>query len=77
MKLMKYHHYRRQLLEIQTVSSLLGNLNYFTRTPIANYDQDGSKKVQLYQDVDLNEIQSYVRGIVGGVEGVSINFCVF
>lgn len=60
-----------------TVSSLLGNLNYFTRTPITNYDQDGSKKVQLYQDIDLSGIQNYVRGAVGGVEGISIDFLCF
>ena len=60
-----------------TVSSLLGNLNNCTRSPVAKNRQYGHIKVRLSQDVDLNEIQSYVRGIVGGVEGVSINFLCF
>jgi len=60
-----------------TARSLLGNLNYFTRTPITNYDQDGSKRVQLYQDIDVSDIQNYIRGAVGGVEGISIDFQCF
>jgi len=57
--------------------TLLGNLTYFTRSNIVNYDQDGSKKVQIYQDVDISLIEKYTKGVVNGVEGVEITLQCF
>jgi len=65
------------VFEKEPNKTLLGNLTYFTRSKIVNYDQDGSKKVQIYQDIDVNSIQKYIKGVVYGVEGVQITLQCF
>lgn len=65
------------VFEKEPNSTLLGNLTYFTRSNISNYDQDASKKVQIYQDIDVNSIQKYIKGVVYGVEGIQINLQCF
>ena len=65
------------VFEKEPNSTLLGNLTYFTRSNIINYDQDASKKVQIYQDIDVNSIQKYIKGVVYGVEGIQITLQCF
>lgn len=56
---------------------LLGNLSFFTRSRIKPYNNNGSKKVQLVQDVDLSEVVNFINGSVYGVRGVQANFQCF
>lgn len=58
-------------------TAVLGSLKYFTRRPYLSYLDQGSNRVQFYQDVDLSDYVRYIDGTVGGVEGVEANFQCF
>jgi hypothetical protein len=58
-------------------NAILNNGTYFTRNQLQSYINNGSNRVQFYQDVDLSNIKRYTEGSVSGVEGVNVTFKCF
>ena len=61
-------------LRSKTVNSLLTKGTYFTRTNLTYEYSGGINTVTAYQDIDLSEIQSYIKGQIYGVRGVKAVF---
>ena len=57
-----------------TTTVLFDNGTFFTRRPFVSYLNNGSSRVQFYQDIDLVDIERYIEGSVTGVKSVQMNF---
>lgn len=57
--------------------NILSSLTYFTRRPYVSFIDQGSNRVQFYQDIDLTDYKRYIDGTITGVEGVQANFQCF
>lgn len=51
-----------------------GSAKYLTREKLAYLVANGIKKVAVYQDIDVTNVQNYIQGSVYGVDGVRAFF---